>query len=107
MKFEIEIPNDLDKTLAEDMIRIFNELLIEKILLKNKKYGNSLYAPLCIFNNNDNPEDLILIRVDDKLNRLQQMTRDDPKYWSEVKEIVAYLLNLVNVREKREAKSSS
>jgi DNA repair ATPase RecN len=103
MNFSIDIPNDCDVELASDIIKIFNEILIEKILEKNKKYGNSLYEPAMILNRITDPIDLASIRVDDKLKRLGQMDRDDPKYWSEIKEIVAYLLNMINMRVKYEA----
>ena len=43
----------------------------ELLLYKNKKYGNSALKPVRIFSKSDNVEQ-ILVRIDDKLNRVQQ-----------------------------------
>ena len=43
----------------------------ELLLYKNKKYGNSALEPVRIFSKSNNVEQ-ILVRIDDKLNRIQQ-----------------------------------
>tara|TARA_Y100000004_G_scaffold192167_1_gene252241 strand:- start:1254 stop:1541 length:288 start_codon:yes stop_codon:yes gene_type:complete len=43
----------------------------ELLLYKNRKYGNSALKPIRIFSKSDSVEQ-ILVRIDDKLNRIQQ-----------------------------------
>ena len=43
----------------------------ELLLYKNRKYGNSALKPVRIFSKSDSVEQ-ILVRIDDKLNRVQQ-----------------------------------
>tara|TARA_R100001510_G_C7656746_1_gene217124 strand:+ start:6193 stop:6480 length:288 start_codon:yes stop_codon:yes gene_type:complete len=43
----------------------------ELLLYKNRKYGNSALKPVRIFSESDSVEQ-ILVRIDDKLNRIQQ-----------------------------------
>ena len=43
----------------------------ELLLYKNRKYGNSALRPVRIFSKSDSVEQ-ILVRIDDKLNRIQQ-----------------------------------
>lgn len=43
----------------------------ELLLYKNRKYGNSALKPVRIFSKSDSVEQ-ILVRIDDKLNRIQQ-----------------------------------
>lgn len=95
----IIIPDDSDRGLASNICVVFEEILNQKILKKNKKYGNSVYEPIGVFSKAKNPIELICIRVDDKLKRLVKLERDDPKYLSEIKEIIAYLLILIDLME--------
>lgn len=48
------------------------------------------------------PELLISVRLDDKMGRLKQLDRNSDKYDSELKEIVGYLLLLINWRKNHE-----
>ena len=77
-------------------VPIFNELwdeiLSEKIIKKHKQYGNSLEDPALTFNKIDDLQLLINIRLDDKLKRMELLDDTDEKYWSEIKEIIAYLM---------------
>ena len=43
----------------------------ELLLYKNRKYGNSALKPVRVFSKSDSVEQ-ILVRIDDKLNRIQQ-----------------------------------
>lgn len=97
-----DIPGDLDFDLAADITKIFKDILIHKILEKNQKYGNSVYEPAKIFADNDLcPIDAICIRVDDKLKRMEQLDRCSEKFESEVKEIIAYLLILLDIKGRK------
>jgi hypothetical protein len=71
---------------------IWDEILSEKIIKKNNQYGDSLEEPLMIFNDYPDIQQLVDIRIDDKLSRIRVLPCDDPKYWSELKEIVAYMV---------------
>jgi len=83
----------------EDIQKIMDEILEEKLVKKNAKYGDSIYSPQVVFNKLADPEVLIGVRLDDKLGRIKLMNIDDPKYDSDLKEIVGYLLLLINWRE--------
>lgn len=83
----------------EDIQKIMDEILEEKLVKKNKKYGDSIYDPQVVFNKLADPEVLIGVRLDDKLGRIKLMSTNDPKYDSDLKEIVGYLLLLINWRE--------
>lgn len=83
----------------EDIQKIMDEILEEKLVKKNKKYGDSIYDPQVIFNKLADPEVLIGVRLDDKLGRIKLMDLKDPKYNSDLKEIVGYLLLLINWRQ--------
>jgi hypothetical protein len=92
----------MDKTeMIERMNKTLDDILAEKIIKKNDQYGSSIDSPLNVFNDLMNPQLLINIRIDDKLSRLRMLVEDDPKYWSEVKEIIAYLLWKIVLHEKR------
>jgi hypothetical protein len=88
----------------EDLIEIMEEIIEEKLVKKNQKYGNSIYDPQTIFNDLTDPEVLISVRLDDKMGRLKQLDRDSDKFDSELKEIVGYLLLLLNWRKNHESK---
>lgn len=71
---------------------IWDEILSKKIIQKNKQYGNSLQEPALTFNKIDDIQLLINIRLDDKLKRMELLDDTDEKYWSEIKEIIAYMM---------------
>lgn len=92
----------------EDEIReIIDEIIIEKLVKKNQKYGNSIYNPQMIFNDVGDPELLISVRLDDKMGRLKQLDKLSDKYDSELKEIVGYLVLLINWRKRNGARSGN
>jgi hypothetical protein len=77
---------------------LWDEILSEKIIKKNRQYGNSVYDTDTIFSDVGDPEELIKIRLDDKMRRLKTLDPDSEKYDSELMEIVAYLMHLLNWR---------
>ena len=77
---------------------LWDEILSEKIIKKNRQYGNSVYDTDTIFSSVGDPEELIKIRLDDKMRRLKTLDPESPKYDSELMEIVAYLMHLLNWR---------
>jgi hypothetical protein len=85
----------------EDIDKIVHEIVTEKLVKKNKKYGDSIYDPQTIFNDIDDPEVLINVRLDDKMGRLKQLDKSSDKYDSELLEIVGYLLLLINYRRNK------
>jgi hypothetical protein len=64
-----------DKTPAE-LIAEECDALRDMLLEKNRKYGNSALEPLRIASR-ASPEELILVRIDDKLSRLKSAQPDD------------------------------
>ena len=60
-------------TLAETQtqISLICDDIKELLIYKNRKYGNSALKPVRIFSKSDSVEQ-ILVRIDDKLNRIQQ-----------------------------------
>ena len=82
-----------------DINEIWEEILSEKLIKKNKQYGNSVYDEDTIFSDVGDPEELIKIRLDDKLRRLKTLDPCSSKYDSELMEIVAYLMHLLNWRK--------
>lgn len=81
-----------------DIQDIWMEILKEKIIKKNAQYGNSVYDTDTIFSSIGDPEELIKIRLDDKMRRLKTLDPESPKYDSELMEIVAYIMHLINWR---------
>lgn len=86
---------------------IWDEILSEKIIKKNRQYGNSVYDTDTIFSSIGDPEELIKIRLDDKMRRLKTLDPNSDKYDSEIKEIIAYLIHLLNWRRNSGESTSS
>lgn len=81
-----------------DINELWDEILSEKIIKKNRQYGNSVYDTDTIFSSVGDPEELIKIRLDDKMRRLKTLDTNSDKYDSELKEIIAYIIHLLNWR---------
>ena len=81
---------------------IWDEILSNKIIKKHKQYGNSLEDPALTFNKIDDLQLLINIRLDDKLKRMELLDDTDEKYWSEIKEIIAYLMWKLYLKKEEE-----
>jgi hypothetical protein len=86
---------------------IWSEILGEKIIKKHRQYGDSLEDPILVFNGIMNNQLLIDVRLDDKLSRLRQLDNEDPKYWSEIREIVAYLMWKLVLKEEEEREETN
>lgn len=56
---------------TQSKISLICDDIKELLLYKNKKYGNSALEPVRIFSKSNSVEQ-ILVRIDDKLNRIQQ-----------------------------------
>lgn len=65
------------------------------LIEKNRKYGNSAIQPTRIFSKASN-EEQIMVRLDDKLSRLQSAQTDDDE--DVIMDIVGYLLLLKTLR---------
>ena len=87
-----------------DIREIFEEILSEKIIKKNKAYGNSIYDVERILGTNADLEELIKVRIDDKLKRMKLLDPESEKYDSEIMEIIAYMLHLLNYRRREKEK---
>ena len=74
-----------------------NELL-ELLLAKNRKYGNSALEPCRIFSR-ANAVEQILVRIDDKLNRIKN--RQDDEDEDVIMDLAGYLILLMIAREKK------
>lgn len=83
---------------------IWDEILSKKIIQKNKQYGNSLQEPALTFNKIDDIQLLINIRLDDKLKRMEMLDDTDEKYWSEIQEIIAYMMWKLYLKEEADKK---
>ena len=68
-------------------------LLIEK----NRKYGNSALSPLRVFSRT-NSEEQILVRLDDKLNRIRNRQNDEDE--DVIMDLAGYLILLMVARDK-------
>ena len=90
------------KMYVPDINEIWDEILSEKMIKKNRQYGNSVYDEDTIFSGIGDPEELIKIRLDDKMRRLKTLDTESDKYDSELMEIVAYLMHLLNWRRNSE-----
>lgn len=87
---------DSDK-FQQDVKSVLTEigtLLIEK----NRKYGNSALEPIRIMSKSS-PVDQILVRIDDKLNRLKNQQIDDDE--DAVTDLLGYLV-LLKIAKKNE-----
>ena len=88
---------------TEDRIRAKCAEMAEFLVEKNRSYGDSALRPVGIFAKG-NPEELIRVRLDDKLNRI----RNAPGAFGEdaVKDLTGYLVLLMIAAEDRsQAKS--
>lgn len=78
----------------EDMCNGIKEML----LMKNRKYGNSALNPVRIFSKADSVEQ-IKIRIDDKINRIQN--RQDDEDEDVFFDLAGYLVLLLIAKKKQ------
>lgn len=84
------------KMISAECIAI-NEMLLEK----NRKYGNSVTNPIGIFASGD-AEQLINVRIDDKLSRIRNRQADDAE--DAELDLIGYLILKRVVRRARAEK---
>lgn len=81
-----------------DQIALKCAELCEMLLEKNRKYGDSALTPCRVFSK-ANPVEQILVRIDDKLNRIKNRQDDDDE--DAVMDLAGYLVLLMIARERR------
>ena len=69
------------------------------LLEKNRKYGNSALEPARIFSK-ASKEEQILVRIDDKLNRIKNRQQDEDE--DVIMDLAGYLILLMVARGKNE-----
>ena len=72
--------------------------LKELLLEKNRKYGDAALAPIRVFSKADSISQL-LVRIDDKLSRIQNVQEDDLE--DPILDLVGYLI-LLKIAQKRQ-----
>ena len=84
-----------------ERIRAKCQEISDMLVSKNRAYGNSALEPVRVFAQGD-PEDLIRVRLDDKLSRI----RNNPSAFGEdpVLDLVGYLVLLLIAREEKAAR---
>lgn len=87
----MELQSKTTSQSIEDILESLNNLLQEK----NKRYGNAALSPLGIFNKNS-PTEGILIRLDDKLNRIKN---SDILRKNDIADVMGYLTLLCVEKE--------
>ena len=87
-------------TETQAQISLICDDIKELLLYKNRKYGNSALEPIRVFSKADDVEQ-ILVRIDDKLNRIQQgagLIGDDEDV---ITDLIGYLVLLKLSLKKR------
>ena len=85
-----ETQNKIRKTMKE---------VLDLLISKNKQYGDSAMNPMGIFSKGS-AEDLIRVRIDDKLNRLLQGDNSIERDEDVILDLIGYLvLLLIAVRK--------
>ena len=86
-------------TKSQDMIKEVIDEVLTLLLMKNKQYGNSALEPMGIFAKGS-AEELIRVRIDDKLNRLIQGDDSIESDEDIVLDLIGYLvLLLISMRD--------
>ena len=88
-------------TKTQEAIKTICEDVKELLLYKNKKYGNSALEPSRIFSKASAVEQL-LVRIDDKLNRIQKGAGLLAEDEDVVMDLIVYLV-LLKIGLKRES----
>ena len=82
---------------TREMISKTCDEIKEMLLAKNAKYGNSAFEPCRIFSSAD-PEEQLLVRIDDKLSRIRNRTNDEDE--DVIMDLVGYLILLMASRDR-------
>jgi len=62
--------NNKNGSSTKDYIVIYCLMLLDLLLKKNERYGNSATEPISVFAKNLSPKDRINVRIDDKISRI-------------------------------------
>ena len=81
-------------TETQDKIRETISEVLDLLIRKNEQYGNSALEPMGIFANGS-AEELIRVRIDDKLNRLLQGNDSIESDEDIVLDLIGYLVLLL------------
>lgn len=68
------------------------------LIEKNRKYGNSALSPIRVFSK-ASPEEQILVRMDDKLNRIRNRQNDEDE--DVIMDLAGYLILLMVAKDKQ------
>lgn len=90
-------------TETQSQISLICDDIKELLLYKNQKYGNSALEPIRVFSKSDEVEQ-ILVRIDDKLNRIQQGTGLIEEDEDVVIDLIGYLV-LLKIAMKRKTQN--
>lgn len=88
----MQLNTAFEKDVWDVVIGIYH-LLIDK----NRKYGDSALNPARIFSK-ANAEEQLLVRIDDKLNRIKNQQNDEDE--DVVQDLIGYLILLTIARER-------
>lgn len=91
------ISSKMNQEQVQELIRQECDSIKELLIQKNKEYGNSAIEPCRIFSKSDATEQ-IKVRIDDKLNRIQN-TKEKTIKEDTVLDLIGYLV-LLRVAEK-------
>jgi|TARA_R100001530_G_C4286119_1_gene146841 hypothetical protein len=84
---------------TQDKIRKTMKEVLDLLIAKNKQYGDSAMNPTRIFAKGS-AEDLIRVRIDDKLNRLLQGDKSIERDEDVILDLIGYLvLLLIAIRD--------
>lgn len=84
--------------MTRSFIEVVDETLEElrkMLLAKNRAYGNSALQPIRVFST-ANADEALLVRIDDKLSRIQQGRADDNE--DAITDLIGYLILLKAAR---------
>ena len=90
-------------TETQSQISLICDDIKELLLYKNQKYGNSALEPIRVFSKANEIEQL-LVRIDDKLNRIQQGTGLVEEDEDVVIDLIGYLV-LLKIAMKRKTQN--
>lgn len=88
-------------TETQSQISLICDDIKELLLYKNQKYGNSALEPIRVFSKANETEQL-LVRIDDKLNRIQQGSGLIEEDEDVVIDLIGYLV-LLKIAMKRKS----
>lgn len=94
----MRLDGDIVSRMTRSFIEVVDETLEElrkMLLAKNRAYGNSALQPIRVFST-ANADEALLVRIDDKLSRIQQGRADDNE--DAITDLIGYLILLKAAR---------